>query len=254
MCGPRSCGHRNLSLVLLSWIVPVALLIVAGFLLSLPFTGWAICGQQSMPPHFYCLRLAALVILINTAFQTVRWQTKWRPSCASVPAWRVSVAAPGGNRHLRPQLARWRLWLDNGSHHRRLLPGGGQLLCTGLCLGGQPQIRLARWYSACQYRNRLRHLGRADGIVLALLDPARISVANQVARLDSGKQTAEKFDFDYLKFEGRRYGVAALEQLKTSTQGKDAALVREKATQSLAKKNKWEEQKSGPLATICSPV
>jgi hypothetical protein len=79
-----------------------------------------------------------------------------------------------------------------------------------------------------------------------LLDPARISVAQQVARLENGLQTAEKFDFDYLKFQGKRYGLAALERFKTSYTGKYEALVQEKAARTLEKKNPWEKIEIAP--------
>jgi hypothetical protein len=74
-----------------------------------------------------------------------------------------------------------------------------------------------------------------------VLDPARVSVASQLSRLNSGRQSAETFDFDYLKFEGKRYGLAALERLKIRAEGADAATMRDKATLTLAKKNQWEK-------------
>jgi hypothetical protein len=56
-------------------------------------------------------------------------------------------------------------------------------------------------------------------VVLALftplLDPARISVASQVARLHAGQVTPEQFDFAYLRFAGGRYGAEALATLKS---------------------------------------
>ena len=81
-----------------------------------------------------------------------------------------------------------------------------------------------------------------------VLDPARISVAHQIARLENGTQSAANFDFDYLKFEGKRYGLAALERLKTTSKGDDAALVRKKAAHALEKKNKWDETDQQPTA------
>src|SRR5262249_24478049 len=55
------------------------------------------------------------------------------------------------------------------------------------------------------------------GVILALFtplaDPARISVNDQVARLASGKITAEEFDCDFLRFKAGRYGHEALTQL-----------------------------------------
>jgi hypothetical protein len=63
-----------------------------------------------------------------------------------------------------------------------------------------------------------------------LADPARLSVSHQLARLESGKVAADKFDFAYLRFEGERYGKAALAQLQASAQGKDAQLIRDRVS------------------------
>jgi hypothetical protein len=74
-------------------------------------------------------------------------------------------------------------------------------------------------------------------VLLALLtpiaDPARLSVADQVARLESGKIPPDQFDFAFLRFEGGRYGERALEGLKTKRDGPDAAQVSQKANEAL---------------------
>jgi hypothetical protein len=66
-------------------------------------------------------------------------------------------------------------------------------------------------------------------VLLALFtpiaDPARIGVSSQMARLEKGKTKAADFDFRYLRFEGGRYGRAALEELKQRSTGADAALL-----------------------------
>jgi hypothetical protein len=62
-----------------------------------------------------------------------------------------------------------------------------------------------------------------------------------MARLAKGKIVAAKFDFRYLRFEGGRYGQAALEELKRSA-GPDAALLLREATaaQALSLKQRWQ--------------
>ena len=62
-------GIRNLLLVLLSWILPVTLLIVGGFLVSLPFTGLAHLWATKHATALLLSSAAILVVLINTAFQ-----------------------------------------------------------------------------------------------------------------------------------------------------------------------------------------
>ena len=78
-------------------------------------------------------------------------------------------------------------------------------------------------------------------------DPARISVTNQLTRLESGKVPAAQFDFDYIKFSGARYGWDALQKLKVTVKGTEAPLIREKAAAVIAKRNQWTPET--PAAT-----
>jgi hypothetical protein len=71
-----------------------------------------------------------------------------------------------------------------------------------------------------------------------LADPARLSVANQIARLEPGKVGVDSFDFNYLKVHGARYGKEALEKLKTSD-GPDAATKRARAEAAINDENQW---------------
>ena len=63
------------------------------------------------------------------------------------------------------------------------------------------------------------------GVILLLfspaLDPARLSVMDQVARLERGAVTPDKFDFRFLRFDSGKAGQAALERLARS---RDAAI------------------------------
>ena len=58
-------------------------------------------------------------------------------------------------------------------------------------------------------------------VILALFsplaDPARLSVADQVARLQRGAVTPDRFDYRFLRFESGKAGQAALERLTRST-------------------------------------
>jgi hypothetical protein len=63
-------------------------------------------------------------------------------------------------------------------------------------------------------------------LVLALFtplaDPARLSVSDQVRRLETGKVKPEAFDYRFMRFESGRYGREALAKLKTSKTGEIA--------------------------------
>src|SRR5262249_50693040 len=75
------------------------------------------------------------------------------------------------------------------------------------------------------------------GAILALLtpiaDPARISVADQVARLESGRTPPERFDFVFLRFGSGRYGVEALNRLKQKQDGPNATRIAQMANEAL---------------------
>jgi len=62
-----------------------------------------------------------------------------------------------------------------------------------------------------------------------IADPARLSVADQVRRLQSGVIAPNFFDFQFLRFDAGRYGTRALELLAAQTDGPQAALIAERA-------------------------
>lgn len=92
---------------------------------------------------------------------------------------------------------------------------------------------------------RLRELTAANaisamllvGLTIALLspvaDPARLSVANQIDRLDSGRVAPDEFDYLMLAHQGVRYGRQALETLRDRKEGADAAAISSKAAAAL---------------------
>jgi hypothetical protein len=88
---------------------------------------------------------------------------------------------------------------------------------------------IARINTACS----LLFLALLLGLLSPLADPARLSVASQVARLESDRVEASRFDYDYLRQHGARHGTAALERLTQRQSGADAAIIRQKAQQAL---------------------
>jgi len=82
-----------------------------------------------------------------------------------------------------------------------------------------------------------------------LLDPARVSVSSQAARLASGKVQAERFDFAFLRFDGERYGRAALDRIEREAAGAQAALVRRRIAIVRNMKSRWNR-----VAPAASPA
>lgn len=234
-------GIRSLLLVLMSWLLPITTLLVAGFLIILPFAGleplWATRNATSL-----LLGTAAiLVLLINAAFQggdvadgvarVLRGSA--RIACILLlPITLIAIYA----LTLRVQQYGW-------STDRII--AAACLLIAVCYASGYLWAALERklWLERIAPVNVLT----AVLILLVLLamftplaDPARLSVADQLDRLATGKVSAAKFDFDYLRFDGARYGNEALQQFKVASTGADAALLNKYAQATLDKKNKWD--------------
>jgi hypothetical protein len=240
-------GIRNLLLVLLSWIMPVAVLIIGGFLLSLPFTGMAPLWATKHAGALLLSASALLVILINTAFQNGAVANQ------VAPVLRISARLACVLLLPLVGIASYALGLrvgDYGWTTDRIIAACCLLVASCYALGyAWAASRRSGWLDAVASVN-IATAFVILAVLLALfspvLDPARISVADQLARLEGGQQTAAKFDFDYLKFDGKRYGAEALERLKTSAQGKDSALIQIRAAQSLAKQSARERTEVRP--------
>jgi hypothetical protein len=88
-------------------------------------------------------------------------------------------------------------------------------------------------------------------VLLALFspiaDPARISVADQVARLEAGSISPDQFDFAFLRFQSGRFGLDALERLKTKQDGPNALRIADQARVALLWKNTSEARRKAPL-------
>lgn len=231
-------GFRNLLLVLMSWLLPVVTLIVAGFLLSLPWTGLAPLWATRHAASLLLVAAAVLVLLINAAFQNGEVGAQ----IGGVLQNSTRVAAV----LLTPivVIASYALWLrvqDYGWSMDRIL-AAACILVAGCYAGGYLWAVFSR--GAWLARIAPTNIATAFVILSVLLalssplaDPARLSVADLVTRLKTGKTSAAKFDFNYLKSNGVRYGMDALQQLKTYSEGTEAALIRDKAATS------WRGQK-----------
>jgi hypothetical protein len=233
-------GIRTLLLVLMSWILPVAVVLVTGFLCTLPFTGLTALWETRHATSVLLFTAAVLLVLVNAAFQNgqavVALPLRVSARMAAIlilPIIMVGIYALG----LRV--------VQYGWTSDRVIAAASLLVASSYAIG--------YLWAAYQYDTWLRPLAVVNiftsflvlAVLLALFtpiaDPARIGVNSQMARLAKGKIVAAKFDFRYLRFEGGRYGQAALEELKRSA-GPDAALLLREATaaQTLSLKQRWQ--------------
>jgi hypothetical protein len=240
-------GVRSGALMLLSWLLLLMTVLAAGFLAALPFTGVSALWNTGSATALVLSAAAALIILINTAYQDGRADNL----PPAILRWAVRVAAV----LLTPLvvLAFWGLALRIGQHG--LTPDRIIALACALIgaayAGGygfaalQPFTRKgADWMQPLERTNILT-AGLAILVILALFspiaDPARLSVGDQVARLERGAVIPHRFDYRFLRFESGKVGEAALRKLTRAT---SPEVVR-RAREAIALENRWDDGEVG---------
>jgi hypothetical protein len=232
-------GVRTLIHVLLSWLLPLMTLFMVGFLASLPFTGLEPLWSTRFATSLLVTAALATILLVNAAYQDgqledgVPWLLRRTASLACIVLVPLVVLAVYALA-LRVQ--------QHGWTSDRIF-AAAVMIAVGSCAIGYAWsvFRPGAWLKGIEVSNVVVAL-LAVGLVLALYsplaDPARISVADQVARLEAGKVAAREFDYAYLRFGSGRYGLAALEHLKDAQVGPDAGDIRQKAAAMLALQNR----------------
>ena len=243
-------GIRQLMLTLLSWILPVIALLASGFLASLPVTGLAPLWATRQATAVLLGTAAALVILINTAFQSGE-RSEAVPRAVRACARLACVL-------LLPivGIALYALSLRIGQYgwtSHRVIASACVLVAGGYAMG--------YLWAALDRGGWLRPVAHvnvwATWLILAVLmalfsplaDPARLSVSDQLARLRDGRTSAGDFDYLYLRFDAGRHGHQALQALaRGQDAGREAPLVAAKAQAALKESNRWAARADTPLA------
>jgi hypothetical protein len=225
-------GTRAILLTLMSWLLPPLVLIVAGFLASLPFTGlkplWATRAAAGL---LLCIA-ALMILLINAVFKS-------GGEIESTPRiLRLSVCAACFMLPFLAVFASFAVWLrieQYGLTPRRVLACASAFIACTYASGYM--------WAAMDHRRTLRRMAPVNvllawvslavlfAVFTPLADPARVAVNNQVSRLLSGRVAPERFDFRFLRFHSAAYGQRALARLETLSEGADAAVIREKSAQ-----------------------
>lgn len=235
-------GIRKLLLSLLSWLLPVAVLIIGGFLLSIPATGLEPLWQTRRASYGLLGAAVLLVVLINTVYQD-----GLRPKRETGRFFRLCMRIACLMPVLLILLATYSLGLRVAEYGWTVSRVSGAT-CTLIAA----VYAFGYAYAAIRLRDHLRYIAVTNVfaafvvllVFLALLtpvaNPARIAVASQLARLESGNIPPARFDFRFLRFNGDRYGVAELKRLSQLQTGTQAALIRQHATQALATVHPWD--------------
>ena len=228
-------GIRTVALTLLSWLSPVLVFLAAAFMATLPFTGLDALWKTRSAAAILLSASAVMVILINAAYQD---------GIPDTPTPRVlRWAARIGGLLLIPLVgvAAYALCLRIGQYG--LTPDriiAAACVIAGACYAvgyGVAAVLPGMWMKALEVTNVVTAF-----VVLALLlaifsplaDPARLSVNDQMARIAAGKVAADKVDYFFLRFDGEKYGKAALDAL-----AKKGGVYAEKVKDARAQNNEW---------------
>jgi hypothetical protein len=238
-------GIRTLLLTLMSWILPVAALIVGGFLATLPFTGLAPLWATRFAATLLLAAAALLVVLVNAA---------WQNGAAPAPL-AIRASARAACLLLAPlcAIAIYALGLrvnEHGWSNDRIVAAACLLVASCYAAGYALAALRKGWLAAIAPTNVATAL-IVIAVLLALFSPVanpeRLSVDNQLARLKAGKVSASEFDYAYLRFEGGRYGRDALAQLRAGAAGKDGAAIRQGVDAALALAGPGPRRKADPI-------
>ncbi|SFK16429.1 DUF4153 domain-containing protein [Caulobacter sp. UNC279MFTsu5.1] len=208
-------GVRTVALTLLAWLLPLMALIAAAFLLTLPFTGLEPLWKTKSATAILLVADAFLILLTNAAYQDGTEKTavvlKWAARLAGVLLVPITVLAAYG---LSLRIGQYGLSPD------RIIVAACVLVAAGHAVGyAVAAVRPGAWMKTLEATN----IAMAFVVIAVLLalftpvaDPRRLSVENQVARLEKGKVKAMDFDFRFLRFDAGRYGQKAFEAMKHS--------------------------------------
>jgi hypothetical protein len=233
-----------------SWLLPLVALIAVLFLLALPFTGlqplWSTRHASAL-----MLWLQFLFIhFLNCAYEDGQGEPRY-------PAWlKLVVRAAVFALPVYAALCAYSLGLRVEQHGwtvARVWAAIATFLAAAYGVGyAAAALRASPWMGRMARVNVGMAAMVAGVLLLAtspILDPKHLSAASQSARLRAGNISAQKFDYDYLRFELGRYGKSVLEDLSGNPDKEIARL----ASASLARTARYN--RSGvPLAELASRI
>ncbi|MEH6665642.1 MAG: DUF4153 domain-containing protein [Brevundimonas sp.] len=210
-------GVRTVALMLLSWLMPVMTLITAAFILALPFAGVGRLWDEGYGTGLMLSAAAALIILINAAYQD------GEPDGAPNVVLRWAARIAGVLLVPLIGLALWGVSLRIGQHGltpERIIAAAcvlvGAVHAVGYAIAA---VLPGPWMRLLERTNIIGGLVAVVAILALftpLADPARLSVADQMRRLETGRVSAEDFDYAFLRFDAGRSGREALDRLAAS--------------------------------------
>lgn len=240
-------GARTLALTLLSWLAPVLTGFAAAFLLALPFTGLAPLWATRSATGTMLAVCAGLVVLINAAYQDGErpgfppTALKWSVRLAGVVLAPLVVIAGYG---LALRIGQY------GLSPSRIYVAAALLVAAAYAAGYfWAALTRGPWMKRLEAANWLTaHLAVATLLLVfsPLLDPARLSVADQIRRLERGAVSARAFDYGFLHFASGRWGRAELARLAAGQGAGADPAVADAARTELKRQSRWAPEPVAP--------
>lgn len=227
-------GARALLLSLLSWLMPLMVSIGIAFLAALLFTGLEPLWNTGHATASLLTAAIILILLINSHFQDggpesnrVRALIYARLVAALMLVPLVMLAAIGLT--LRVEQHGWTpsrivalaCLIVVGCH---ALGYAAAALRSGTALRGLPSTNVLSAFVT---------IVLAFALLTPVADPARLSVVDQLRRLESGRITPDEFDYRLLERDTSGYGRVALQRLAGQREGPNAAQIASKAADAL---------------------
>jgi hypothetical protein len=237
-------GARTLKLTLLSWLLPMMVLIAGGFLSTLMFTGLEPLWSTRRATAVLLTAAAAIVFLVNAAYQDGHSEhpvrvLRYAGSLAAILLLPL-VGIAGYGLALRVGQYGWT--------PERIIALACAVVAACYTFGYGLSVLASRswlkWLEVTNVFTAFVILAVILALFSPIADPARISVADQVARLVAGNVSPDAFDFAFLRFGSGRFGLDALERLKNKQDGPDASRIAERANTALAWKNRSEARRA----------
>lgn len=238
-------GMRTLSCNLLSWLLPLLTLIAVSFVVALAFTGMEPLWNTRRASSILLTAAASLIFLINSAYQDGAGIDGGGGSEVRPLPRLLRIAVKTASLILIPLvlLAAYGIWLrvsQYGWTPQRLIATACAMVAACYALGYAVAAIIP---SVSVFRLETTNVVTAFVILAVLLalytpvaDPARISVADQMRRLDAGTISPDKLDYMFLRFGAGRYGNDALRKLAEQPTSQPSA---EKAAEALQKKTRY---------------
>jgi hypothetical protein len=244
-------GTRTLALTLMSWLLPLMAVLGAAFVVALRFTGLDPLWSTRHAASNLLGIAVALIFLINAVYQDGRAETRAAAILRYASQLAALVLAP------LVALAGYGLMLRVAQHGwtpERIGLAACVIVAACYAVGYflaalHPTASMA-WLEPTNIVTSLVIVGVLLALGTPVADPTRISVADQLSRLQAGTVKPVDFDFSFLRLRAGRYGTRALEQLAADTQGPQASVIAERANRTLHAKTVLEIGREAPQRLV----